>query len=123
MRWSTVDRWRQGQIAMPEAQCVKYRVKSGHRETLVNWIARLEDRWPELKQALAEGGFVAEAVFLEKADRADFVLIYTSARDLQAGMQALAGSTLPVVQEFNRVLSESVEIEHAVSLELIYHTP
>jgi hypothetical protein len=110
-------------MTMPEAQCVKYRVKPGHRETLVKWIARLDDRWTELQRALAEGGFLAEAVFLERSDGGDHVLIYTSAKDLQAVMQALSRSSLPVVLEFNRVLSESVDIENAVTLELIYHTP
>ena len=108
---------------MPEAQCVKYPVKPGHRETLVNWIARLEDRSAELLEAMAEGGFVAEAVFLEKSDSGDHILIYTSAQNLQAGMEALSSSKLSLVQEFNQLMVESVDTENAVSLELIYHTP
>jgi Family of unknown function (DUF6176) len=108
---------------MPEAQCIKYPVKPGHRETLVNWIARLEDRSTELVEAMAEGGFVAEAVFLERSDSGDHILIYTSAQDLQAGSEALSNSKLPLVQEFNQLLAESVDMEKAVSLELIYHTP
>ena len=108
---------------MPEAQCIKYPIKPGHRETLVNWIARLEDRSTELVEAMAEGGFVAEAVFLERSDSGDHLLIYTSARDLPAGMEALSNSKLPLVQEFNQLLAESVEIQNAVSLELIFQTP
>jgi hypothetical protein len=107
---------------MPEAQCIKYPVKPGHRETLVNWIARLEDRSTELAEALTEGGIVAEAVFLERSDGSDHILIYTSAQDLQAGIDALSNSKLPLIQEFNQILAESVDIENAVSLELIYHT-
>jgi Family of unknown function (DUF6176) len=108
---------------MPEAQCIKYPVKPGHREKLVNWIAGLEDRSTELLEVLAEGGFVAEAVFLERSDSGDHILVYTSAQDLQAGMEALSNSKQSVVQEFNQLLAESVDIENAVSLELIYHTP
>jgi hypothetical protein len=108
---------------MPEAQCIKYPVKPGHRETLVNWIARLGDRPTELVAAMAEGGFVAEAVFLERSDRGDHILIYTSAQDLQAAIEALSKSKLPLVQQFNQLMAESVDIENAVSLELIYHTP
>ena len=108
---------------MPEAQCIKYPVKPGHRETLVNWIARLEDRFTELVEAMAEGGFVAEAVFLERSVSGDHILIYTSAQDLQAGMEALSNSKLSLVQEFNQLMAESLDLENAVSLELIYHTP
>jgi hypothetical protein len=36
---------------MPQAQCVKYPIKPAHRETLVNWMARLEDRSTELVEA------------------------------------------------------------------------
>jgi hypothetical protein len=108
---------------MPEAQCIKYPVKPGHRKTLVNWIARLKERSTELVEAMAEGGFVAEAVFLERSDSGDHILIYTSAQDLQAGMEALSNSKLPLVQEFNQLMAESVDLENAISLELIYHTP
>jgi hypothetical protein len=110
-------------MTMPEAQCIKYPVKPGHRETLVNWIARLEDRSTELVEAMAEGGLVAEAVFLERSDSGDHILIYTSAQDLQAGIKALSNSKLSLVQEFNQLMAESVDTENAVSLELIYHTP
>ena len=108
---------------MLEAQCIKYPMKPGQRERLVNWIARLEDRSTEVVEAMAEGGFIAEAVFLERSDSGDHILIYTSAQDLQAGIEALSNSKLPLVQEFDRLLAESVDIENVVSLELIYHTP
>jgi hypothetical protein len=72
---------------------------------------------------MAEGGFIAEAVFLETSDRRDYILIYTSAQDLQAGVEALSNSKLPLVQEFNQVLAESVDTGNAVSLKLVYHTP
>lgn len=108
---------------MPEAQCVKYPIKPGHRETLVNWIAGLEDRYEELAKAMAEGGFVAEAVFLERSASGDHILLYTSAKDLQAAFEALSGSKQPVVQEFNRLMAENVDMENAVSLDLVYHTP
>ena len=97
--------------------------KPGHRETLVNWIARLEDRSTELIEAMAEAGFVAEAVFLERSDSGDHILIYTSAQNLRAGIEALSSSKLSLVQEFNQLMAESLDIENAVSLELIYHTP
>jgi hypothetical protein len=108
---------------MPEAQCIKYPVKPGHRETLVNWIASFEDRSTELAEAMAEAGFVAEAVFMERSDSGDHILIYTRAQDLQAGIEALSNSKLPLVREFNQLMAESVDIENAISLELIYHTP
>lgn len=108
---------------MPQAQCVKYPVKPGQRERLVEWIAGLEGRSAELREALAEGEVMAEAVFLERSDDGDHVLIYTRAEDLRAAMEALAKSELPLVREFNRLLGESVEVEKAVSLELVYHTP
>lgn len=72
---------------------------------------------------MAEGGLIAEAVFLERSDGADHLLIYTSAQDLQAGMDALSKSKLSLVEEFNQLLAESVDTEKAVSLELVYHTP
>lgn len=108
---------------MPQAQCMKYPVKPGRRETLINWIARIEDRTAELVEAMAEAGIVTEAVFLERSDSGDHLLIYTSAHDLRAGMEALSKSKSSLVQEFNELLAESVDIENAVSLELIYHTP
>ena len=108
---------------MPEAQCIRYPVKPGRREMLVNWITGLEDRSEELVEALTEAGVVAEAVFLEKSAKGDYVLIYTSAQDLRAGIEKLSNSKLSLVQEFNQVLDESVDLENAVSLELIYHTP
>lgn len=108
---------------MPEAQCIKYPIKSGYRETLVNWIAGLERRSDEMAEAMAEGEFIAEAVFLEKSGRNDYILIYTSAQDLQAGLEALSNSRLSLVREFNRLLAESVDMENEIPLELIYHTP
>lgn len=108
---------------MPEAQCIKYPIKPGHRESLVEWIARLEDRSRELLEAMSEGGFVAEAVFLETSDGDDYLLVYTSAEDLESAMAALSDSELPVIQEFDRLMAESVDMEHAVTLELVYHTP
>jgi Family of unknown function (DUF6176) len=108
---------------MRDAQCIKYPVRPGHREKLVNWIARLEDRSKELLEAMAEGGVRAEAVFLEQSDGGEHILIYTSAQDLQAGIQALSESKLPLIQEFNQILAESVDTENAVSLQLVYHTP
>jgi hypothetical protein len=107
---------------MPEAQCIKYPIKPGQRETLINWIARLEDRSTELVKVMAEAGLVAEAVFLEKSDRGDHLLIYTSARDLQAGMAVLSKSKVPLIQEFNQLLAESVDLKNAVTLELVFHT-
>lgn len=64
---------------MPEAQCIKYPVKPGHREALVNWIAALKDRAAELTEALAERGFLAEAVFPERSGSGDPILIYSRA--------------------------------------------
>ncbi|HEX6268079.1 MAG TPA: DUF6176 family protein [Burkholderiales bacterium] len=108
---------------MPEAQCIKCPIKPGQRETLINWIVRLEGRSTEMVEAMAEGGFIAEAVFLERSDSGDHIVIYSSAHDLQAGTKALSNSKLPLVQEFNQLMAKSVDIENAVSLELIFHTP
>jgi Family of unknown function (DUF6176) len=108
---------------MPEAQCIKYPIKPGRRETLVNWIARLEDRSEELLEAMAEGGLQAEAVFLEHSVEGDYLLIYTSAPDLKAGMEALARSRLPLNREFDQLMVENLETDKAVSLDLVYHTP
>jgi hypothetical protein len=41
---------------------------------------------------MAEGGVLTEAVFLERSDSGDHLLIYTSAQDLHAGMKALSNS-------------------------------
>jgi Family of unknown function (DUF6176) len=108
---------------MPEAQCVKYPIKSGQRETLVNWVARLENRSTEVTQALAEVGFIAEAVFMESSGHGDYILVYTSAEDLAAANEALSRSQLPLVREFDRLMVASVDMEKAVTLQLIYHTP
>jgi hypothetical protein len=108
---------------MPEAQCIKYPVKPDRREALVDWIRNLEGRSAELVEALAEGEILAEAVFLERSNCGDHLLIYTRARDLRAGLKALSDSRFPLVQEFNRLLAESVEVDKAGSLELVYHTP
>lgn len=108
---------------MPEAQCVKYPVKPGRSEALVNGIAHPEDRRTELLEAMAAAGLLAEAVFLERSDRGDHILIYTRAQDLRAGMEALSNSKLPLIKAFNRLLTESVDLENAITLELIYHTP
>jgi hypothetical protein len=110
-------------MTMPEAQCMKYRVRPGHREQIVDWVSRLGERSAELADAMGEGGIVAEAVFLERSDKSDYLVIYTSAKDLRAAMEALSNSRLPLIQEFNRRLAESVDTENPVSLELIYHTP
>jgi hypothetical protein len=108
---------------MSEAQCIRYPIKPGQREALVNWIACLKGRSTEVAEAFAEGGLVAEAVFLEKSDNGDYILIYTSAEDLQAANQALASSHLPLVREFNQLMAEAVDIEKAVALELIFQAP
>jgi hypothetical protein len=75
---------------MREAQCVRYPIKPGQRETMVNWIARLKDRSAEVTEAMAEAGLVAEAVFLERSADGDHVLIYTDTKDLTAANEALA---------------------------------
>jgi Family of unknown function (DUF6176) len=110
-------------MAMPEAQCMKYPVRPGHREALVDWMKRLRGRSTELVAALSEGRVLAEAVFLERSNAGDYLVIYTSAQDLEASFEALSNSTSPLIQEFNRLLAESVDVEKAVSLEFLYHTP
>lgn len=75
---------------MPEAQCVRYPIKPGQREALVNWVARLKDRSTEVTEAMAEVGLIAEAVFMERSDHGDYLLVYTSAEDLPAAIEALA---------------------------------
>jgi hypothetical protein len=108
---------------MPEAQCVRYRVKPGQREALVSWVARLKDRSTEVTQAMTEVGFIAEAVFLEQSDHGDYILIYTSASDLRAANAALSKSQLALVREFDQLMAETMDMENAMALELIYHTP
>jgi hypothetical protein len=108
---------------MSEAQCIRYPIKPGQREALVNWTAKLKGRSTEVAEAFAEAGLVAETVFLEKSDNGHHMLIYTSAENLQASNQALASSRLPLVREFNQLMTEAVDIENAVSLELVFHTP
>ncbi len=105
---------------MPETQCIKYPIKPGRRETVVNWIARLEGRSAEVVEAMAEGGLVAEAVFLESSGNGDHILIYTSAQDLKAATETLSDPKLPLVQEFNQLMAENLDIENAVSPKLIY---
>lgn len=108
---------------MREAQCVRYPIKPGQRETMVNWIARLKDRSAEVTEAMAEAGLVAEAVFLERSADGDHVLIYTDTKDLTAANEALARSRLPLVREFNQLMAETVDLEKAVVLDPIYRTP
>ena len=108
---------------MPEAQCVRYPIKPGQREALVNWVARLKDRSTEVTEAMAAVGFIAEAVFAERSDHGDYIVIYTSAKDLSAANEALSSSQLPLIREFDQLIAETVDMEKAVALELIYHTP
>ena len=108
---------------MSEAQCVRYPIKAGQRKALVEWVASLKGRSIEVAEAFAEGGLVAEAVFLDTSDSADYILIYTSAENLEAANQALAVSRLPLVREFNQLMAEAVDMENAVSLERVFHTP
>jgi hypothetical protein len=90
---------------------------------LVNWVARLKDRPTEVTEAMAELGFIAEAVFMERSARGDYLLIYTSAKDLRAANEALSSSQLPLVREFDQLMAKTVDTEKAVALELMYHTP
>ncbi len=108
---------------MTEAQCIKYPIKPGHRDALIEWIAGLENRSDELLEAMSAGGLVAEAVFLEISDAGEYLVIYTSGEDLEAALARLSNMDVPIVQEFDRLLGKSVDIEHAVVLNLIYHTP
>jgi hypothetical protein len=102
---------------------MRYPIKPGRRDALVEWIAGLEGRSVEVAEALAESGLLAEAVFLENSGDGDCLLIYTSARNLEAANQSLASSDLPLVREFNQLMVEAVDIEKAASLELVFHTP
>ena len=108
---------------MPDAQCVRYPIKPGQRDALVNWVARLKQRSTEMTEVLADVGLIAEAVFLERSDHGDYLLIYTSAKDLREANEALSRSQLPLVREFDQLISETVDMEKAAGLELLYHTP
>src|SRR5918992_1291177 len=108
---------------MPEAQCVRYPIKPGQREALFNWVAGLKDRSAELTEVMAEVGFIAEAVFMERSDDGDYLVIYTSAQDLRAANEALSSSQRPLVREFDQLMAETVDLEKAAGLELPYHTP
>jgi hypothetical protein len=96
---------------MPDAQCVRYPIKPAQREAVVNWGARLKQRSTEVTKVLAEVGLIAEAVFMERSGHGDYLLIYTSAKDLRAANEALSSSQLPLVREFDRLLAETVDIE------------
>ena len=108
---------------MPDAQCVRYAIKPGQRDALVKWVARLKQRSTEVTEVLAEVGLIAEAVFMERSDHGDYLLIYTGAKDLRVANEALSSSQLPLVREFDQLISENVEMEKAAGLELLYHTP
>ena len=108
---------------MPDAQCVRYPIKPGQRDALVNWVARLKQRSTEVTEVLADVGLIAEAVFMERSDHGDYLLIYTSAKDLPAAKEALSSYQLPLVREFDQLMAETVDIEKAAGLELLYHTP
>jgi Family of unknown function (DUF6176) len=77
---------------MPDAQCVTYLIKPGQREAPVNWVTRLKQRSTEVTEVLAEVGLIAEAVFMKRSDHGDYLLIYTSAKDLRAANEALSNS-------------------------------
>ena len=108
---------------MPDAQCVRYPIKPGQRDALVNWVARLQQRSTEVTEVLADVGLIAEAVFMERSDHGDYLLIYTSAKDLRAANEGLSSSQLPLVREFDQLMAETVDMEKASGLELLYHTP
>ena len=108
---------------MPDAQCMRYPIKPGQREVLVNWVARLKQRSTEVTEVLAEVGLIAEAVFIERSDHGDYLLIYTSAKDLRAANEALSSSRLALVREFDQLMAETVDMEQSAGLELLYHTP
>lgn len=108
---------------MPDAQCVRYPIKPGQSDALVNWVARLKQRSTEVTEVLSEVGLIAEAVFMERSDHGDYLLIYTSAKDLRAANEALSRSQLPLVREFDQLMAETVDMEKAASVELLYHTP
>ena len=108
---------------MPDAQCVRYPIKPGQRDVLVNWVARLKQRSTEVTEVLAEVGLIAEAVFMERSDHGDYLLIYTSAKDLRVANEALSSSQLPLVREFDQLMAETVDMEKAAGLKLLYHTP
>ena len=108
---------------MPDAQCVRYPINPDQRDALVTWVARLKQRSTEVTEVLAEVGLIAEAVFMERSDHGDYLLIYTSAKNLRAANEALSSSQLPLVREFDQLISETVDMEKAAGLELLYHTP
>jgi Family of unknown function (DUF6176) len=108
---------------MPDAQCVRYPIKPGQRDALVNWVARLKHRSAEVTEVLAEVGLIAEAVFMERSDHGDYLLIYTSAKNLRAANEALSSSQLSLVREFDQLMAETVDMEQSAGLELLYHTP
>lgn len=76
-----------------------------------------------MTEIMIQVGLIAEAVFIEKSDHGDYVLIYTSAKDLAAVNEALSSSILPLVREFDQLMIETVDDEKAVQLESVYHTP
>ncbi len=108
---------------MPEAQCVKYPIKPGQRERLISWVAGLRERSGEMAEVMAQVGFTAEAVFIERSDHGDYILVYTSAKDLAAVNEALSSYQLPLAREFDQLMVETVDVERAVLLESVYHTP
>ena len=56
---------------MPEAQCVRYPMRPGRREAVVDWVSRLEDRFSAVAESVATVGLLAGAVFLERSDHGD----------------------------------------------------
>jgi hypothetical protein len=108
---------------MPDAQCVRYPIRPGQRDALVNWVARLKHRSTEGTEVLAEVGLIAEAVFMDPSNHGDYLLIYTSAKDLRAANEALSSSQLPLVREFDQLMAETVDMDKAAGLELLYHMP
>ncbi|MGE3275149.1 MAG: DUF6176 family protein [Vicinamibacterales bacterium] len=103
-----------------QVQCIRIRVLEGRAGEVRTWMKSLHTRADEVLEALAGEGMSDEAVFLLREGDAEFLYIYSRARDLAEAAEAFQASSRPVDVEFKDVIQSCLDVESLTTLDLVF---
>ncbi len=81
---------------LPDANCVRIKLKKGSLEGVRKWFQTLRERSDEVIETLENEGVIIESVFLDHIGEDDYLVYYMRAENFSTVKEVVSKSTLPI---------------------------